>query len=132
MIRLSRLVVLMLLVYGVKFAAAQTQAHCSAISSNVVFGVYTGSTIQVTANIVVSCNGNPEFAIALNSGTAPGATITNRSMTAASGQLNYGLFSDPGFTQNWGNTPGTGWVTGTSNGTDRIFTIFAKLPANQS
>jgi spore coat protein U-like protein len=132
MITPSRLVLLVLLICGGKFAAAQF-AHCTAVSSNVAFGSYTGSTIRVTASIVISCNGNPTFGIALNSGTAPGATVTNRSMTAGgSDQLNYGLFSDPGYTQNWGNTPGTGWVTGTENGTNRIFTVYAQLPANQS
>ena len=133
MITPSRLVVLVLLIFCGKFAAAQAQAHCTAIVSNVAFGNYTGSTIRVTATLILSCNGNPEFAIALNEGTAPGATVTNRSMTGGgSNQLNYGLFSDPGYSQNWGNTPGTGWVTGTENGTNRIFTIYAQLPANQS
>ena len=132
MIAPSRLVALALLIYCGKFAAAQEQAHCTAVSSNVAFGSYTGSTIRVTATLVLSCNGNPVFAIALNSVTAPGATVTNRSMTAGgTDQLNYGLFSDPGYTQNWGNTPDTGWVTGTENGTNRIFTIYAQLPANQ-
>ena len=133
MIARSRLVVLVLLIYGGKFAAAQTQAHCTAVVSNVAFGNYTGSTIRVTATLILSCNGNPEFAIALNEGTAPGATVTNRSMTGGgSNQLNYELFSDAGYSQNWGNTPATGWVTGVENGTNRIFTIYAQLPANQS
>ena len=133
MIRPSRLSVLVLLICCGKFAVAQTQAHCTAASTNVVFGTYTGSAIRVTANILINCNGNPEFAIALNSGTAPGAAVANRSMSGGgSNQLNYGLFSDAGYSQNWGNTPGTGWVTGTTNGTDRIFTVFAELPANQS
>jgi spore coat protein U-like protein len=133
MIARSRLVVLVLLIYGGKFAAAQTQAHCTAVVSNVAFGSYTGSTIRVTATLVLSCNGNPQFAIALNEGTAPGATVTNRSMTGGgSNQLNYELFSDAGYSQNWGNTPATGWVTGVENGTNRIFTIYAQLPANQS
>ncbi len=133
MIRPSRLVALVLLICGGNFAIAQTLAHCSATITPVVFGVYTGSMIRVTANIVVNCNGNPTFAIGLNSGTAPGATIDNRSMSGGNNnRLNYQLFSDPTYTQNWGNTPDTGWVTGTSNGTNRIFTIYAQLPANQN
>jgi spore coat protein U-like protein len=125
------LVILALLIYCGKFAAAQTQAHCSAVVSNVLFGSYTGSTIRATATLVLSCNGNATFGIGLNSGTTPGATVTNRSMSSTSGQLNYELFSDPGYSLNWGNTPGTGWVTGTENGTDRVFTIYAQLPGNQ-
>ena len=132
MIRPFRLVALVLLIYCGKFAAAQTQSHCTAISSNVAFGSYAGSTIRVTATLILSCNGNPEFAIAFNEGTAPGATVTNRSMSGGgSNQLNYELFSDPGYSMNWGNTPATGWVTGVENGTNRVFTIYAQLPANQ-
>jgi spore coat protein U domain-containing protein, fimbrial subunit CupE1/2/3/6 len=126
------LVVLVLLTHCGKFAVAQTQAHCSAVIGNVIFGSYTGSTIRATASLLLSCNGgSATFAIALNSGTTPGATVTNRSMSSASGRLNYELFSDPAYSLNWGNTPGTGWVTSTENGTDRIFTIYAQVPGNQ-
>ena len=130
----SRLVVLSLLLIGCdKFTAAQVPlARCTAVTTNVQFAGYTGATaIRVTATLTLDCSGQPVFAISLNSGTAAGATVINRSMTAPSGQLNYGLFSDPGYINNWGNTPGTGWVTGTSNGTVRRFTIYAQLPANQ-
>ena len=63
----------------------------------------------MTATLTLDCTGSPVFAISLSNGVSPGATVTNRSMSGGgSNRLNYGLFSDPGYTQNWGNTPGTG------------------------
>ncbi len=112
MIMPSRLVVLVLLIYGGNFAAAQPQSLCTIDTTAVIFGNYSGSTIRMTANIIINCRNNVIYVIGLNAGTAPGATITNRSMTSGPNSLNYELFSDPAYSQNWGDTPGTGLVTG--------------------
>ena len=45
--------------------------------------------------------------------------------------LGYQLFSDAGYTSNWGNTSGTGWVTGTGTGSNQTLTVYAQLPANE-
>jgi len=121
-------VVLVVLACGAKFAAA---AHCAISSTDVACGSFYGSTIRVTAILSVNCNPNANYSIGLDSGTAPGATVTARSMTGGSNVLQYGLFSDAAFTQNWGNTPGTGWVTGTGNGGSQLLYVYAQLPANQ-
>src|SRR6476646_136457 len=121
-------VVLVLLTCGGRFAAA---AHCAISSTDVAFGSYYGSTIRVTAILNVNCNPNADYSIGLDTGTGPGATVTARSMISGSNVLQYGLYSDAAFTQNWGNTPGTGWVTGTGNGGNQLLYVYAQLPANQ-
>ena len=124
-------VVLMILTCGAKFAAAQVRGQCSLSAVNVDFGIYTGSTIRMTGTLIVNCTPNAVWAVGLNEGTAPGATVTNRSMTSGQRPLNYALYSDASYSTNWGNTPGTGWVTGVGTGNPQLLLVYAQLPSNQ-
>jgi spore coat protein U-like protein len=133
--RYLAIVALFLLAWAAKPASA---ASCSTYSSQVVFGNYSGSLIDVTATVTVQCDtaGTP-FQIGLNAGITPGATITNRMMyggTGGTNSLGYQLFSNASRTLNWGNSSGTGWVTGTAAAANQpqTFTIYARMPANES
>jgi spore coat protein U-like protein len=121
-------VVLVLLTCCGGLAAAQ---NCSLRASNIDFGNYTESTIRVTGTLTVSCPRGILYAISLDAGNGPGATVANRSMSAGSDRLPYGLFSNASYTANWGNTPGTGWVVGIGNGNDQILTVYGQVPGNQ-
>ena len=119
---------------GVKQAAA---ASCSAYSSSVAFGNYSGGTVDVTATFTVQCNtAGTAYQIGFNAGNTSGATITNRMMyggTGGTNTLGYRLFSDAARTKNWGNTSGTGWVTGTTvtANTAQNYTVYARMPASE-
>jgi spore coat protein U-like protein len=119
---------LVLLACGGGFAAAQ---RCSFSATNIGFGNYSGSTIRATGTLTVSCPLGILYAISLDAGTGPGATVSNRSMTAGSDRLQYGLFSNASDTANWGNTPGTGWVVGIGNGRDQFLTVYGMVPGHQ-
>jgi spore coat protein U-like protein len=119
---------LALLTCGGGFVAAQ---RCSLNASNVNFGSYTGSTIRMTGTLTVLCTRGALYAIGLDAGTTPGATVSNRIMTAVGDQLKYGLSSNASYTANWGNTPGTGWVTGIGIGSEQVLTVYGQVPANQ-
>jgi len=110
-------------------------ASCSAYASSIVFGTYDLITVQVTGTITVTCTSGAAFHIGLNAGNTPGATITNREMFGGQGGQNtlaYQLFSDPGYTINWGNSAGTNWVSGTGTGGAQTFTIYAQVPSKQN
>jgi spore coat protein U-like protein len=114
---------------GGKFAAA---ASCTISATSVAFGNYSGATVDVTGTITFKCPPAVTYQIALNAGTSAGATVTNRSMTGPnSSLLNYALYSNSGYNVNWGNTSGTGWVTGTSTGANQNVTVYAQIPANR-
>src|SRR3954463_11511373 len=101
----------LLLVASVATPAAA--ASCSAYASSLVFGNYSGSQIDVTGTITVTCTSGTTFHIGLNAGNTPGATITNRLMFGGQGgqnTLEYQLFSNAARTINWGNSSGTNWV----------------------
>jgi spore coat protein U-like protein len=133
--RLCIIAALLLFACAVKPASA---ANCTAYASSVVFGNYTGSLIDVTATITVTCDtAGTAFQIGLNAGNGPGATITNRMMfggTGGSNTLGYQLFNNASRTINWGNSSGTGWVTGTATAANTAmpYTIYARMPANEN
>lgn len=123
------LAVLLLLACGARPATA---AQCAVSSTNIQFGNFSGTTIRITGTLNVNCPNGAAYQVGLDAGTGSGATVTTRKMTGpASALLGYQLFSDPGYTTNWGNTSGTGWVTGTGTGSSQTLTVYAQLLANQ-
>ncbi len=127
--RVLAVVALLLLAYNARPAAAS----CSVSASGVAFGNYTATNIvNITGTVSVTCTSGTAYHVGLNAGLATGATITNRSMTGpASALLGYKLFSDSGRTANWGNTSGTGYVSGTGTGSAQTLTIYAQIPASE-
>src|ERR1017187_7980636 len=108
-------------------------AACSVSASGIAFGSYTAtSLVNITGTVTVNYSFGTTYHVALNTGMATGATITTRSMTGpASALLGYKLFSDSARTANWGNTSGTGYVTGTGTGSNQTLTIYAQIPASE-
>ncbi len=105
---------------------------CTISAGNLSFGTYTGTVLNGTSMIVVSCSKNAPYYVGLNAGTATGATVTTRKLTSGTHTLNYALYSNSGHSTNWGNTVGTDTVTGTGSGTNQPLTVFGQIPANQS
>jgi len=122
----------MLIGCGARPAAAAT---CMTYATGIVFGTYFGTTSDVTGTITVVCPQGTAYQIGLNAGLASGATLTTRAMTGGTGgqaSLGYRLFNNASYTVNWGNTSGSGWVTGTGNGSAQAYTIYAQIPANEA
>jgi spore coat protein U-like protein len=123
----NTLLACLLLAFGCRFADA---ARCTISATDISFGNYTGTTVNVTGTITVNCNPNADYTIGLNAGIGLGATDSNRYLTGP-GSLQYGLYSNASHTANWGNTSGTGWVSGIGTGSAQTFTVYAQIPANQ-
>ncbi|MGA2649185.1 MAG: spore coat protein U domain-containing protein [Terracidiphilus sp.] len=103
---------------------------CSISATNMAFGTYTRTLVQSTSTISVNCTDLTPYNVGLNAGVATGATVTNRSMTGpGSALLKYQLFSNSGYTTNWGNTVGTDTVAGTGNGATQPLTVYGQIPA---
>jgi spore coat protein U-like protein len=111
---------------------ATVQATCTVSATNLAFGTYTAAVANATSTVSVTCTNTTPYNVGLNAGTATGATVTTRKMTGpSSATLNYGLFQDSGYTQNWGNTVGTDTVSGTGNGSAQNLTVYGQVPAGQ-
>ncbi|MEO6982724.1 MAG: spore coat U domain-containing protein [Edaphobacter sp.] len=120
---------LFLLACSVRSAEAAT---CTVTATSVSFGNFSGTLINITGTLKVKCPNGAAYQVSLSPGAGIGATITNRRMTGLLlAQLGYALYSDAGHTVNWGNSVGTGWVTGTGTGTRKTLNVYAQLPGNQ-
>jgi spore coat protein U-like protein len=111
---------------------AVVQATCSISASALAFGNYSGTLVNSTSTLSITCTNTTSYNVGLNAGTASGATVTNRSMTGpASALLGYKLFSNSKRSANWGNTVGTSTVAGTGSGAVQSLTVYGQLPAGE-
>jgi spore coat protein U-like protein len=112
---------------------ATGSASCAITASPLNFANYTGALLNSTTTISVTCTNGTSYNVGLNAGTATGATVTKRSMTGpASALLGYKLFSNSGYTINWGNTVGTDTVARKGTGTGQSITVYGQIPAGES
>ena len=108
------------------------QATCTIAAKPLGFGNYAGVLISASTTISVTCTKSANYNLGLSAGLASGATVTNRSMTGPSSSLlSYKLFSNSGYTTNWGNTVGTDTVAGTGSGALQTLTVYGQIPARQ-
>jgi len=107
-------------------------ATCTISASNLAFGTYAGLLIESTSTISVTCTKASTYDVGLNAGLATGASVTTRKMTGpAAALLSYKLFSNSGYTNNWGNTVGTDTVAGIGTGAAQSLTVYGQIPAGQ-
>ena len=85
-------VALFLLAWGVRPASSAT---CTVASTNIQFGNFSGTTINISGTITVKCTNGSAYNVGIDAGTGAGATVTDRRMTSTgSALLGYELFSD--------------------------------------
>ena len=130
----QRLVLLCLLFFLLFLSAALPAAaqSCTVSATNVNFGNYTGATDTPGGSaLAVNCPSGSTYTIALNAGQGSGATATVRKMTSGSNTLNYALYQNSSHSTNWGNTSGTGQVSGTGTGSAQTYTVYPQLSSGQ-
>ena len=101
------------------------------VGGAIVFPTYTASAVTSFTLVGVLCTVTTAYSIGMNAGLAPGATVTTRQMQNGTSTIGYQVFSDSGFSVNWGNTPGTDTVGGTGTGAEIDYLVYAKIPAGQ-
>ncbi len=104
---------------------------CAITATTLAFGNYTGSLINSTSTISVTCTNTTPYNVGLNAGTATGATVTTRKMQNGTHLLGYALYQNSGHSTNWGNTVGTDTEVGTGSGAVQPLTVYGQLPAGQ-
>jgi spore coat protein U-like protein len=107
------------------------QSACTISANPLSFGNYSGVLVNATTTLSVTCTDTIPYDVGLSAGTAVGATVTNRMMTGPAGALlHYSLYSNSGYSTNWGNAAGS-WVGGTGTGNAQTLTVYGQVPANQ-
>ena len=90
------------------------------------------ANIDNTSTITVTCTNTTPYNVGLDAGTATGATVTTRKMTAGGATVNYALYQNAGRTTNWGNTVGTDTEAGTGNGSGQALTVYGRVPSQST
>jgi spore coat protein U-like protein len=110
---------------------------CKIAATNVNFGTagVINSALPATGTITAQCTYGDNYSIALNGGSASGATVTSRAMTLAGGgaTVGYGLYADAGRSTIWGDgTAGTTTSGSSANGSNQSFTVYGLVPAQRT
>jgi spore coat protein U-like protein len=112
--------------------SSTVQATCRNTATALAFGVYTGTQVDATAIVTVTCTNTTPYTVSLNAGTAPEASVTTRRMTGGAGvYLAYALYSNAERTTNWGSTIGSDVVSGTGTGSGQAITVYGREAAGQ-
>ena len=115
---------------------ALVPSACTIDATDVNFGTVPSDVqtpIDATGTLTVDCTTNVGYAVSLNAGMAPGATVTTRQMQNGTALLSYALYSNSARTTIWGDgTGGSVEVSGTGNGNQQLLTVYGRIPANQT
>jgi spore coat protein U-like protein len=108
-------------------ASVASACTFTAAAGGLAFGPYTGAQIDVNTSLTANCANTLPYTIALNAGTATGATTSTRKLTSGSNTIAYSIFSDSARTQNWGNVTGTDTVAGTGSGGPQSVGVYGRI-----
>lgn len=113
---------------------ANNAAICSVNASILNFGS-TGvlaSALDATSAITLTCTNAAPYTVSLDGGLAGATNPAQRKMSQASEQITYGLYQDLARTQPWGNTVGTNTTAATGSGLAQTFTVYGRVPAQNT
>lgn len=110
------------------FQVTATVPEACSVSADgaLAFGNYTGSQVDATTGISVTCTSTTAYTVGLNDGLNFGAT--RRMKLGTSDYLGYEMYKEGARSNRWGNT-GTELVSGTGSGAAQSLTIYGRMPA---
>ncbi len=114
---------------------ATVVASCDVSANALAFGAYdpvAATPDDAATTISVTCTNGAGYEIGLDEGLGAGAAIAARRMQNGAEILQYGLFTDALRTQIWGETIGVDTVAAQGIGAVQVFTIYGRIPAQQS
>lgn len=99
--------------------------NCTVTTQSVNFGSVgvLGANVDATGQVRVTCTQSTDYSAGLSVGSF---TPTTRRMVKGGEFITYGLYSDAGRTQGWGDTAGT-MPTGTGSGVTQNYTVYGRV-----
>ena len=114
---------------------ATVQATCIMSASTLAFGTFTGTQLDgsTTLSVTCTCTNTTAYTVALDAGTYSGATTSTRRLTGSvsGSSLGYQLYSNAGRTTAWGSNTGTDTVAGTGNGSAQTLNVYGRITGSQ-
>ena len=107
----------------------QIDAFCAITNpTDLDFGTNTllNADIDQSATFDVQCTDTTPFDIGLDQGL--NFTTTRRMDNGGGSFVNYALYSDVGYSTDWGNTIATDTVADTGDGTANTYTVYGRVP----
>jgi spore coat protein U-like protein len=117
------------------FTVTATNATiCSVSASTLNFGSagVLRSAVDATSSIALTCTNAAPYTVSLDGGLSGATNPAQRKMSQASEQITYGLYKDSGRTQPWGDSVGTNTAAGTGSGLTQTFTVYGRVPAQNT
>ena len=120
---------------GTLTVTASVASVCLIANGTLAFGSYdptSGAALNGSTTVTLTCTLGTPYQIGLDAGAGSGATVALRKLTSGANTLDYRLFRDASRTLNWGNTPGTDTLGGTSSSgsLSNTITIYGQIPAS--
>jgi len=116
---------------------ATVPTTCKVGASSLAFGSVTSTAIQSgningTGIVTITCTNGSPYTIALDAGSASGATLSVRKMSSGVSRLNYSIYTTAARTTIWGNgTSGSSTVAGTGSGITQGITAYGRIFSGQ-
>jgi len=113
---------------------ATNTTNCSVSASTLNFGS-TGilrAALDAASSITVTCTSAAPYTVALDGGLSGATDPTQRKMTQAGQSVTYGLYQDASRATPWGGSVGVNTVAGTGSGLAQSFTVYGRVPAQNT
>jgi spore coat protein U-like protein len=117
------------------FTVTATNAtNCSVSASPLNFGT-TGvlrTALDGMSSITVTCTNAAPYTVALDGGLSGATNPAQRKMSQASVTITYGLYQNSSHTLPWGGSIGVDTMAGTGTGLAQTFTVYGRVPAQNT
>ena len=102
---------------------------CTVSAADLSFGMYTGTVINSTTTLTVTCTNSTTYQVGADNGlNAVYIGVWAKYMAGPSGKkLRYHLYTDAARTIEWGSTAGTNEIAGTGAGVAQTITVFGTI-----
>lgn len=120
-------------VTGVMPVTALSLAACVLVPTPMAFGTLSqldGNPNDSSALVTVTCTPGTDFAVGMNNGLYPSASVRRMKALLAGNYLEYRLYSDAARSVPWGNTVGTDTVDRTAGLLPSILTVYGRVPGS--
>jgi spore coat protein U-like protein len=117
------------------FTVTATNATICAVSASTLNFGSTGvlrSALDGTGSITVTCTNAAPYTVALDGGLSGAVNPTQRKMAQGAETITYGLYQDSARTAPWGSSGGVNTVAGTGTGLAQSFTVYGRVPAQNT
>ncbi|WP_223819707.1 Csu type fimbrial protein [Cupriavidus cauae] len=116
---------------------ANVISDCIITATNVDFGTrgLLSADATATGTITARCTNGSPYTLAINAGTSAGASVANRRMQRSGGteQIGYQLYQNAAYSVPWGDgTTGTSVLSATGTGATQSYTVYGRVPAQQT